>query len=45
MSWNTFLSLILIFTKNKDTDVLLNVLGIYTDELNEFIKNKGNAEQ
>ena len=39
MSWNTFLSLILIFTKNKDTDVLPNVLGIYTDELNEFIKN------
>lgn len=38
MTWNMFLSLILIFTKNKDTDVLLNVLEIYTDELNNFIK-------
>ncbi len=45
MSWNTFLSLVLVFTKNKDTDVLLNVLSIYTDELNEFIKHKGNVEQ
>ena len=40
MTWNTFLSLILIFTKNKDTDKLLNVMEIYTDELNEFIKQR-----
>ena len=39
MTWNTFLSLILIFTKNKETDKLLNAMGIYTDELNDFIKN------
>ena len=38
MTWNTFLSLILIFTKNKETDRLLNVMEIYTDELNDFIK-------
>ena len=38
MTWNTFLSLILIFTKNKETDKLLNAMEIYTDELNEFIK-------
>jgi DNA-binding XRE family transcriptional regulator len=38
MTWNMFLSLILIFTKNKETDILLNVLEIYTDELNSFIK-------
>ena len=38
MTWNVFLSLILIFTKNKETDALLNVLEIYTDDLNEFIK-------
>ena len=31
MSWN-------IFIKNEDTDKLLNVMGIYTDELNAFIK-------
>lgn len=28
MSWNTFLSLLFIFTKNEDTNALLNVLGI-----------------
>ena len=38
MSWNMFLSLLLIFIKNEDTDSLLNVMGIYTDELNAFIK-------
>ena len=38
MTWNTFLSLVLIFTKNKESDKLLNVMEIYTDELNEFIK-------
>jgi len=40
MSWNTFLSLILVFTKNKETDKLLNVMEIYTDKFNEFIKNR-----
>lgn len=40
MMWNMFLALLLIFTKNKETGKLLNVLGIYTDELNEFIKYK-----
>ena len=39
MTWNTFLSLVLIFTKNKESDKLLNVMEIYTDELNEFIKS------
>ncbi len=38
MTWNVFLSLILIFTKNKETDKLLNVMEIYTEELNMFIK-------
>lgn len=38
MSWNMLLSLLLIFIKNEDTDRLLNVMGIYTDELNAFIK-------
>ena len=37
MTWNTFLSLILLFTKNENTNKLLNVLEIYTDELNDFI--------
>ena len=38
MSWNMCLSLLLICIKNEDTDRLLNVMGIYTDELNAFIK-------
>ena len=37
MTWNTFLSLILLFTKNEGTNKLLNVLEIYTDEFHSFI--------
>ena len=40
MTWNTFLSLILLFTKNESTNKLLNVLDIYTDEFHVFIKEK-----
>ena len=36
MTWNTFLSLMLLFTKNEATNILLNVLDIYTEEFNEF---------
>ena len=38
MTWNVFLSLILIFMKNKETDKLLNVMEIYTEDLYTFIK-------
>jgi len=38
MTWNNFLALLLLFTKNEETNKLLNVLEIYTDELNDFIK-------
>ena len=40
MTWNTFLSLVLLFIKNENTNKLLNVLEIYTDEFNDFIKDK-----
>jgi len=40
MTWSTFLSLVLIFTKNKKTDKLLNVLEIYTDGLHEMLEVK-----
>ena len=40
MTWNTFLSLVLLFIKNESTNKVLNVLGIYTDEFNGFIKDK-----
>lgn len=38
LPWDTFLALLLVFTKNKETDRLLNAMEIYTDELNSFIK-------
>lgn len=37
MTWNTFLSLMLLFTQNEGTNKLLNVLEIYTDEFHSFI--------
>lgn len=44
MTWNNFLALLLLFTKNEETNKLLNILEIYTDELNDFIKN-GDARE
>lgn len=38
MSWNNFLAMLMVFTKNKVTDELLSVFHIYTDELNEMLK-------
>ena len=38
LTWNTFLSLVLLFEKNEDTAVLLRALGIYTDELDAYFK-------
>lgn len=40
LSWDTFLALVLIFIKNPATDKLLNVMEIYTDEFNVFIKGQ-----
>lgn len=40
MTWNTFLSLMLLFTKNETTNKLLKVLDIYTEEFNDFIKER-----
>lgn len=37
MTWNTFLSLILVFSKNKDTYILLKALDIYTEELEKIL--------
>ena len=38
ITWNTFLSLVLLFDKNEDTAVLLRALEIYTDELDAYFK-------
>lgn len=37
ISWNTFLSLILLFSKNKSTNQLLKLYEIYTDELERYL--------
>ena len=45
MTWNMFLALLLVFTKNEETNKLLNVMDIYTDEFNEFIKHAADDQQ
>jgi len=44
MTWNTFLSLLLLFEKNQDTAVLLRVLGIYTDQLDAYFRQEPGVE-
>ena len=38
MTWNTFLSLVLLFDKNEETAVLLRALDIYTEDLDNMLK-------
>ena len=38
MTWNTFMSLLLLFEKNEATAVLLRALGIYTDALDAYFR-------
>lgn len=38
MTWNTYLSLILLFLHNEPTAGLLRALGLYTDELIQFLR-------
>ena len=44
MTWNTFLSLILVFTKNERTNILLEPLGLYPLELEELISTDEKKE-
>lgn len=39
MTWNTFLSLMFIFTQKRETRELLNILNIYTDEMKDLYGN------
>jgi len=39
MTWNTFLSLVLLFEKNESTAVLLRTFEIYTKELENTLIN------
>jgi len=43
MSWNIFLSLLLIFSRNKETQKLLKVFDIWNDELISFIEGNKNS--
>ena len=38
MSWNTFMSLILFFKENVQTKEVIKLLGIYTNELENYIR-------
>lgn len=40
MTWNTFLSLMLLFIKNEITNKLLTALDIYTDDFHDFIRDR-----
>ena len=42
MTWSTFMSLVLIFSKNSETDKMLSLFEIYTDELNDALKMRNN---
>jgi len=44
MTWNTFLSLLLLFDKNQDTAVLLRVLSIYTEQLDAYLRQEPGVE-
>lgn len=45
MSWNTFMSLILFFKENIKTCEVLKKLGIYTDELESYIRVEKHIEK
>ncbi len=40
MTWNTFLSLMLLFDKNEETSVLLRALAVYTDDFDRMIRQQ-----
>lgn len=41
MSWSTFLACLLVFHKNEETDALLRLYAIYTEELNDYLTGAG----
>ncbi len=45
MTWNTFLSLVLLFDKNQETAVLLRALDIYTDDLDRMLRQEEEKNQ
>lgn len=45
MTWSTFLALFLVFSKNKDTAKLLEAIGIYTEQLNDYLELRSISTQ
>ncbi len=41
MTWNTYLSLILLFLHNQSTADLIRILRVYTDKLRAFLDVSG----
>lgn len=40
MTWSTFLSLLFVFSQNKETNSLLEIFGIYPKELKEIYSDR-----
>ena len=45
MSWSTFLSCFLVFYKNPETNLLLKIYGIYTEELDHYLTGMNNKAE
>lgn len=45
MTWNTFLSCLLILMENKETRDLLEVTGVYTEELSKHLNLSNNDKE
>lgn len=45
MTWNTFLSLVLVFEKNPETAQMLRVFQIYTEELDNALSGQAVSDQ
>lgn len=41
LSWNTFLSLVLVFSKNPQTEKMLDFFEIYTNNFNQMMRSSG----
>ncbi|HIW74047.1 MAG TPA: helix-turn-helix domain-containing protein [Firmicutes bacterium] len=41
MTWNTYLSLMMLFLHNRSTAGLIRALGVYTDDLRQFLDVSG----
>ena len=45
MTWNTFLSLVLVFEKNPETAQMLRMFQIYTTELDNALSGQTNTNR